>query len=101
MLPLHERQFAKGVEGNRGDEPFERPEQDALVDDLANEAEGDAGQSKDRPEHRITSLARSVTHVPIVPTNRDGGEVLEGVAQHGDCPAPRKNARRGVRSGHD
>src|SRR5512132_2037868 len=55
-LPLlHERQRAESVEGDGGDEPLEGTEQDALIDELPDEAEDDARQSKDRPDHWITS----------------------------------------------
>ena len=77
VLPLlHERQRAKGIERNRGDEPFERPEQQPLVHDLADEGEDDACQRKDGPEHRNTSpLLSARTHLPIAPTRSKRGDI--------------------------
>jgi len=70
-LPLlHERQRAEGVERDCRDEPLERAEQDALIDDLPHEAQDDARQSKDRPNHRITSPVTRVTRLYPSSLNR-------------------------------
>ena len=94
---LHERQRAEGVERDRGDEPLERTEQDALIDDLPDEGEDDARQTKDRPDNRITSLVTSTYPSPIVPTGRVVPGVKELGSSSADLGARREYEARGSR----